>query len=332
MKQIIKQLCSLLVVMFIGMSSTCYAIPTINSKKVLISQSTEHPALDATTRGIIDGLMQNNYQRGVNLDLRVESAQSNSALAAQIANKFVQQQPDVVVAVGTLSAQSFIKYATKDKIRLVFVSVTDPVSASIVKSIQQPGNNTTGVSNFIALEPQLKLFKELQPNLQRLGVMYNPGEINSVVIIDKLAVACKKYKITLIPQAVARTVDIPQSAIKLAANCDAIFISNDNTMLSAIQSIIKAANNKKIPVYVSDTDVVSQGALAALGPNQYEIGVQAADMIAKLLAGSAIADMPVQFPQQTQLYINLTAADKSDIKVSKTLIASASKVISVNKL
>lgn len=330
MKKTIKILYSLLFIAAIGVTSTCYAEQP--RKKVLISQATEHPALDATTQGIIAGLLKNNYQRGANLDLRVESAQSNGALAAQIANKFVQQQPDVVVAVGTLTAQSFVKYASKDKVKLVFVSVTDPVSASIVKSIQQPGNNTTGVSNFVALEPQLKLFKELQPNLKRLGIMYNPGEINSVVIVEKLEQACKQYNIALIKQAVPRTIDIPQAATKLADSCDAILISNDNTMLSAIQSIIKASNNKKIPVYVSDTDVVSQGSLAALGPNQYEIGVQAGNMIAKLLDGASIAEMPVQFPNQSQLYINLVAAQKSDILVRPELLKTATKTIANNKL
>lgn len=302
-----------------------------NTKKVLLSQVIEHPALNATTRGIIDGLEQHGYKRGVNLELRIESAQANSALAAQIANKFVQQKPDVVVAVGTLSAQSFAKYATNNKVKLVFASVTDPVSANLVKDLQQPGNNTTGVSNFVPLEPQLQLFKKLQPNLKNLGLMYNPGEINSVAIVKQLEVVCKTLGINVIKVAVPRTLDIPQAATKLAGNCDAIFISNDNTMLSAIQSIIKAANSKKIPVYVSDTDIVSSGALAAIGPNQYEIGKQAGAMVASVLDGADISKIAVQFPQQTNLYINLDAAKHCNIIISDKLRDSATKIITAGK-
>lgn len=308
-------------------SNICYADKS-DIKKVFISQVAEHPALDATTRGIIDALAQHNYQRGKNLDLRVESAQSNGALAAQIANKFVQQQPDVVVAVGTLTAQSFVKYAVTKKVTLIFASVTDPLSTHIVKSIVKPGNNTSGVSNFVALEPQLKLFKNLQPQLQNLGILYNPGEINSVIMVQQLEQIAPKFNLKIIKQAVPRTMDILQAATKLANISDAIFISNDNSMLSAMQSIIKAANAKKIPVYVSDTDAVSHGALAALGPNQYDIGLQAGTMIAQLLKGSDIAQMPVQFPQKTELYLNLRAAQLLNIKVNPELQRNAAKIIS----
>lgn len=319
---IISSLC------LIFLSSTCYA--DANTKKVSISQVIEHPALDATTRGIIDALAKHNYHRNKNLELRVESAQGNGALAAQIANKFVQQQSDVIVAVGTLSAQSFAKYAASKKINLIFASVTDPVSASIVKSLSNPGNNTSGVSNFVALEPQLELFKKIQPQLQKLGILYNPGEINSTIIVQKLEQIAPKFGITLIKQAVPRPMDTPQATAKLANNCDAIFISNDNSMLSAIQSILKIANVKKIPVYVSDTDQVGQGALAALGPNQYAIGLQAGDMVAKILNGEAIASMPVQFPQKTELYINLRVAQQLGINVSPELQRNAVKIIAAD--
>jgi putative ABC transport system substrate-binding protein len=129
-----------------------------------------------TTKGIIDGLEQNGYKRGVNLDLRVESAQANSALSSQIAAKFVSQDPDIVVGVATISAQSFAKYAKENKAKLVFSSVTDPLKAELVQSLDKPGNNTSGVSNFVELEPQIKLFQQIQSNLKRLGFLYNPSE------------------------------------------------------------------------------------------------------------------------------------------------------------
>jgi putative ABC transport system substrate-binding protein len=89
-----------------------------------------------TTKGIIDGLEQNGYKRGVNLDLRVESAQANSALASQIAAKFIGKGPDVVVGVATISAQNFVKYAKENKVKLVFSSVTDPLKAELVQRLR----------------------------------------------------------------------------------------------------------------------------------------------------------------------------------------------------
>lgn len=300
---------------------------SLTIKKVYINQFVEHPALNKTTEGIIEGLRQNGYQKGVNLDLRVESAQANSALASQIATKFINQNAEVVVGVATLSAQSFAKYAKNNKTQLVFSSVTDPIQAGLVKNLNQPKNNTSGVSNFVPLEPQLELFKTLNPHLKRLGFLYNPSEVNSLSLITKLRLLCPKLGITLVLQTAHKTSEIPQAATKLASQVEAIFISNDSTALSALSTIIKASNKAKIPVYVSDTDAVALGALAALGPNQYQIGIQTANIIARVLKGENIGMIPVEFPKETELYLNEEAALKLGIRLPEALKEKAAKLI-----
>lgn len=300
-------------------------------KKVFISQVVEHPALDITTKGIIDGLEQNGYKRGDNLEIRVESAQASAALAAQIAAKFTGQKPDVAVGVGTISAQSFTKYARNSEVNLAFSTVTDPLGANIVKNLKEPGNNTSGVSNFVDLEPQIDMFKKLQPNLKRLGILYNPGELNSVSIVKKLEVLCPKLGIVLIKQVAGKTSDAAQAATKLAAQVDAIFISNDNTALAALSSVINVAYKAKIPVYVSDTDAVEKGALAALGPNQYQVGLQTGAMIARALNGENLGAIPVEFPDNTDLYINEEAAAVVGITIPEDVRSKAAKIIQKSK-
>ena len=304
----------------------------IVQKKVYISQVVEHPALNVTVKGIIDGLEKNGFKRNKNLNVRIESAQANAALASQIAVKFVNQNPDVVVGVGTISAQSFAKYARENKAKLVFSSVTDPVGASLIDDLKRPSNNTSGVSNFVALEPQLKLFQKLQPKLRRLGVLYNSGEINSISIVKQLEKLCPKVGINLLKQTANKTADVSQAAMKLSSQVDAIFISNDNTALGALQSVIKVTNKFKIPVYVSDTDAVELGALAALGPNQYQIGLQTGQMIAYILNGKNLNQMPVEFPSKTNLYINEEAAQLVGIKIPKEIKLQATRIIKKNKL
>ena len=171
------------------------------------------------------------------------------------------------------------------------------------------------------------LFKKIQPNLKRLGIIYNPGEVNGVKIIKELEKVCASLDLVLVKQTVTRTGDVPQAAAKLAANVDAIFISNDNTALSGFQSIIKAALDAKKPVYVSDTDEVEKGAVAALGPNQFEVGQQTGRMIVRALNGEDLGEIPVEFPKKTELYINLTAAKNVGLKIPQDLIFSATQVI-----
>lgn len=316
-----------LLVLLLAFLLATSAIAQEKMKKVLISEFVEHPALDATIKGIIDGLEQSGYKRNVNLEIRVESAQANPALASQIAAKFINQNPDIVVGVATISAQSFAKYASENKTKLAFSSVTDPLQAGLVKSLENPGNNTSGVSNFIELQPQLELFKKIQPELKRLGFLYNPGELNSISLVNRLEKLCPQLGITLVKQTANKTGEVAQAAMKLAANVDAIFISNDSTALSALQSIIMATNKLKIPVYVSDTDAVALGALAALGPNQYQVGVKTGQMIARSLKGEDIGTMPVEFPTKTELFINEKAAEALGIKIPNDVKAKATRII-----
>ncbi len=304
-----------------------YALMAENMKKVYINQIVQHPALDITVRGIIDGLEQNGYVNSKNVEIRVESAQASAALASQIATKFVNQGADIVVGVGTVPAQSFLKYTKENRARLVFSSVTDPIQAGIVQNLEKPTQNISGVSNFVDLEPQLQLFQKIQPQLKTLGILYNPGEANSLSIYKRLQKICQTMGIKLVAQSANKTGDIPQAAIKLASSVDAIFISNDNTALAALPSIIAITNKVKIPVYVSDTDAVELGALAALGPNQYQVGLQTGKMVARGLNGEALNTIPVEFANQTELYLNKDAAALLGIKLPEAIIAKASKII-----
>jgi putative tryptophan/tyrosine transport system substrate-binding protein len=310
-----NELLILILTLFLAINGFAEAPP-----KILISQVIEHPALNQTTRGIIDALAEKDFK-----DVKVENAQGSAVNAAQIATKFINKNPDLVVGVGTISAQSFLKYTLKNQVKLVFSTVTDPASAGLIT------NNVTGVSNFVDLEPQLKLFKRIQPEATKLGIIYNSGESNSIAIIKKLELICPKLGIQLIKQMANNTSDVSIATTKLVNQVDAIFISNDNNALSAITAILQIATKAKIPVYVSDTDAVELGALAALGPNQYRIGLQTGQLIIEILNGKPINQLPVEFPKMRDLYINMSVAKALGIKIYPDLTKEAFKLIGVQK-
>jgi len=317
-----------LIAIFLSSLSIAGAKDTAKTvKKVYINQLVQHPALDMTTKGIIDGLAELGYINGKNLDLKIDNAQGDTILANQISARLVSLNPDVVVGNPTITAQSFVKYAKEGKVKLVFTSVTDPVGAKIVNRLDQPGDNVTGVSNFVALEPQIEMFQKIKPTMKKIGFLYNPGELNSITLLNMLKEICPRYGLEVIGITSSKTSEVYQSAVKLSLLVDAIFISNDNMALSALKTIIKAANAQQIPVFVSDTDIVKDGALAALGPNQYEIGKQTARLIARILNGEDINKMNVEFPKGTELFLNQSAAAKLGIVFPKELLAKADKII-----
>src|SRR5690606_7491080 len=144
----------------------------------------EHPALDAVRDGVKDALAKAGYEEGRNLKWQYQSAQGNTGTAAQIARKFVGDRPDAIVAVATPSAQAVVA-ATKN-VPVVYSAVTDPVAAQLVPAMGPSGTNVTGVSDVLALEKQVELIRRVVPRAKRVGMVYNPGEANSVVVVKRL--------------------------------------------------------------------------------------------------------------------------------------------------
>ncbi len=128
--------------------------------------------------GVRDELRSAGFEAGKNLKYEYQSAQGNTGTAAQIARKYVGERPDVIVAIATPSAQAVVA-ASKD-ISIVYSAVTDPVAAKLVKGWEASGTNVTGVVRSLRWASNLELIKRVVPNAKRVGVIYSPGEANSV--------------------------------------------------------------------------------------------------------------------------------------------------------
>lgn len=294
------QLIKLTFVFFLLSFSSAQSSPT----KISILQLVEHPALDVTREGFLEELNKLGYREGENLILEFQSAQGNPTLAAQIAQKFMSDKPDVIVGIATIAAQAAMA-ATKDTdIPVVFSSVTDPIGAKLVTSLEAPGGHVTGVSNFVSVESQFKLFKRVYPTLKTLGVIYNPGEANSIALNAMMEKAAPSFDLTLAMAVASKTSDVMAATRSLCGKVDAVFVNNDSTALSAFKSVVKAAQACGIPAFVSDIDIADQGALAALGPDQREVGRQTARMVDFILKNPGKPLPPVEFPQKREEYIN----------------------------
>jgi putative ABC transport system substrate-binding protein len=163
--------------------SSALSSAAADEKHVAITQIVEHPALDAVTKGVKDVLAENGYKEGANLKWSFESAQGSVAIADQIAKKFIGKSPDVIVAIATPSAQA-VAASTKD-IPLVFSAITDPLGAKLVKSMEKPGKNTTGVTDLSPAGKHVDLIVEIS-GVKKIAFLYNPGEANSVTLVALL--------------------------------------------------------------------------------------------------------------------------------------------------
>jgi putative ABC transport system substrate-binding protein len=298
---------------------------------VSVIQIISHPALDETRRGIQDQLQIEGFKDKINMTWRYENAQGNMALALQIAQKFAGENADIIIAIPTAAAQAAISATRSKPIPIVFASVTDPVGSQIVSNLKKPGNNVTGVSNLTPITPQFKIFKKIIPTLKRIGVIFNPGEMNSVALNEIMVKEASKMGLEIVTASASKISEVKAATESLVPKVDCFFINNDSTALAAFDSIVKVGVNEKRPVFVSDTDIVKKGAVAAWGPNQYELGKQAGALAAQVLRGENPGDLPVQFPIQQELEINLDAARKMGVVIPKELIKRAGNFVLCGK-
>ncbi|MDG3087573.1 ABC transporter substrate-binding protein [Vibrio hannami] len=292
--------------------------------KVAVSQIVEHPALDATRQGLLDGLKAKGYEEGKNLDFDFKTAQGNPAIAVQIARQYVGERPDVLVGIATPTAQALVS-ATKD-IPIVFTAVTDPVGAKLVSNAEKPGKNVTGLSDLSPIVQHVDLMKEIMPELKTIGVVYNPGEANSMSLLSLLKEATQAKGIELVESTALKSADVQSATQAISAKSDIIYAMIDNTVASAIEGMTIAANQAKTPVFAATTTYIDAGSIAALGFDYYQIGVQTADYVAAILEGQAPGDIPVKVAKGSDLIINKTAADKLGIAIPKSVMDRATEV------
>lgn len=294
-------------------------------KSVAVTAIVEHPALDAVRDGIQDALKKAGYESGKNLKWQYQSAQGNTGTAAQIARKFIGDKPDAIVAIATPSAQAAVA-ATKT-VPVVFSAVTDPVVAKLVSNWEPSKTNVTGISDMLALEKQIALIQQVVPGVKRVGMVYNPGEANSVVVVKQLQKLLPEHGITLVEAAAPRTVDVSSAARSLIGKVDVIYTSTDNNVVSAYEALVKVGQEAKIALVASDTDSVKRGAIAALGINYRDLGEQTGRMVVRILQGEKPGDIAVESSDKLELYVNPSAAQKQGVKLSPALINSAAQVV-----
>jgi len=210
----------------------------------------------------------------------------------------------------------------------VITAVTDPVAAGLVDSVKEPGSNVTGTSDLTPVAKQLELLTRIAPEAERVGVIYNAGETNSLVQVDLAREAAGSLGLELVEVTVSSSSEVYEASQSLVGRVDAIYVPTDNTVVSALESVIKVGEDFRIPVIVGEVDGVRRGALATVGIDYYVLGMQTADIAQKILKGEREPkDIPIEYLEDIQIAVNLAAADKMGVTVSKDLIDEAYEVI-----
>lgn len=295
--------------------------------RIGISQIVEHPALDNCRNGFVDGMEKAGYIPGEDVIYDFQNAQGEFSNAISIAQKFKDDQVDMIMAISTPIAQACVQ-VTND-IPIVIGAITDPVAANVAQSWESSGNNVTGMSDAAPNEAQLKLIPRFLPDAKRVGTIYNAGEANSVVQVELSKQVCQDLGLELVEVTVSNSNEVLMAAQSLAGRVDVFYIVTDNVAVSAISSIVKVSLDEKIPIILADPTNVPDGALASFGIDYYTLGQKSAEKALQILEGKHPSEIPIgklDQPEELKFVINLDIAKQLDLDISEELMLEADTI------
>ncbi|MGO1368633.1 ABC transporter substrate-binding protein [Senegalia sp. (in: firmicutes)] len=286
-----------------------------------ISQLVEHPALDDARAGFIDGLKE----LGVEVEIDYQNAAGEIPNTVSIAEKFKKDEVDLIYTIATPAAQS-ARQVTSD-IPILFSAVTDPVEAEIVDDWDQVGANVTGTSDKAPIKSQLKMFKEIDPSIKTIGILYNTSEANSEVQIKEVKKLAPNEDLEVIAVGVSNVNEIPQAIDSLLKKVDAVYTPSDNLIASSIELIASKLIDKTIISVSAESAHVESGTLITNGLSYYELGKQTAAMAKEILVDKkSPSDIPVGVAENIVTTINVNTLEKLGLDKGLEIFKDVNKV------
>lgn len=316
MKKLIVAILSLVLVL-----TACDTGKEESKLTIGIVQLIEHPALDDAREGFINELKE----LGIDAKIDYQNAQGDIATARTISEKFVSDKVDLIYAIATPAAQA-AKAATKD-IPILFSAVTDAVEADLVESNDKPGANITGTSDAANLDDQFKIFKELDPSIKRIGIIYTSDEANSLSQLKQAQAKAPEYGYEIISKSITQISDLPQVAQSIIDEADAFYILSDNKIASSITVLSDLLKeHKKISVSAEESQVKG-GILISQSLSYKRLGAQTADMAKRILVDKVSPNqIPVENSKETKNVINKETLEALGINQTQKIITDAQEI------
>ncbi|MFA6937913.1 MAG: ABC transporter substrate-binding protein [Treponema sp.] len=325
-----KKIICLGMAVLMACTTTVFAKSKKSSKiKVGIAKIVQHPALDDVEKGVMDVVKES----GLNVEFDNQNANGDVGTAAQIANQFKSEKVDVAVGIATPVAVALA--TTLNKTPVVFGTVTDPVGAGLVTSLDHGEKFVTGMSDAIPTVQHIKMFAEIA-HLKTLGYIYTSDEANSISSLNLVKQGCKEAGIELVTQSITKSSEVKQAADAIVNRVDGIYLTTDNTVFSAIASLVDVFGRAKKPIFSGDVTAAKEGGIfMASGFNYYKAGRATGEIVVQILNGRKCSDIPVRFmtnPSDSDFLIDTDAAKNCGITVDAKYLDMANMIFADGKL
>lgn len=285
---------------------------TNETYKIGITQIATHPSLDLVKQGFKKAF----EEAGIKANFDEKNAEGTIANATLIANGYKTDKKDLVLGIGTPSAQALVNTITD--IPVLFSAVTDPESAKLLNK------NVTGTSDRLDnVGEQLDLLLKLKPEVKKIAVLYNPSEQNSVVQVKEIEAKAKEKNLEVMLQGVSSLAELSQATKNALIETDALYLPTDNLVVSGIKLITSEAKSAKKPVISSENSSVEAGALFTMGLDYFELGKRTGEMAIEILKGKPAEQIPYELSKKMTLYVNETTATELGLDLKKIDLTNA---------
>lgn len=256
--------------------------------KVGICNYVDDASLNQIVENIQARLKEIGGEKGVAFDVSYDNCNADANLLTQIISNFIADDVDIMIGVATPVAMA-MQAATEDNgIPVVFAAVSDPVGAGLVESMEAPGSNVTGTSDYLDTAAVMQLITAADPDAKNIALLYDIGQDSSTAAIahakeylDANGIAYGEYTGT--------TVDEVTLAVQalIADGVDAVFTPTDNTIMKSELSIYEMLQEAGIPHYTGADSFALNGAFLGYGVDYAALGVETANMAASIALGGA---------------------------------------------
>lgn len=316
-----KKILMILLVMLLTACSSQNQTVDENAIHIGVLQLMEHEALNNTYNGFIDALKENGYEEGKNLVISFENPNNDKSTLATMAQKLVNEENDLILAIGTAAAQSLQQET--DTIPILGSAITDYLDVGLVESNEKPGKNISGSSDYCDMAIQMDLVEMLVPDVQKIGLLYTSSEENSIIQAEQMRKECEKRGWEVVEKTISDLTMVDDTMHSFIGNIDALYIPTDNPLASSMASVEIVASENNIPVIVGCDTMVQDGGLASIGVNYYNLGYQTGLNALKIINNETTIDqLPVYFmdSENADIYYNSKIAEKMGFELPNEII------------
>jgi putative tryptophan/tyrosine transport system substrate-binding protein len=276
-----------------------------------------------------EGLTKAGFIEGRNVRIEERWGRGNYEALPALAAELVAMGVVAIAATGDVASARAAQSASST-VPVVFTIGGDPVRFGLVKSINRPGGNVTGIlfnQNVLGAK-RVELLREIAPTMSRVALLMNPTNPNAKVEQADAEAGAKKLGLDTVTLFATNAQEINAALEQLlSAKADAFVTATDPILLDRREQIVSFADRHKLPAVGFVRQFAAVGALASYGPSISWMYRQAGEYVGQILKGSNPAEMPVLQPTQFELVINLKTAKAFGLTIPATFLARADEVI-----